>query len=65
MSDVTQMNLKDLAAAIKRRKVSSLEVTKAMLTRIEKWQPTLNAFALGELAYQCSQLSQGRRARRI
>jgi aspartyl-tRNA(Asn)/glutamyl-tRNA(Gln) amidotransferase subunit A len=45
VSDPTQMTLKDLAAAIKRRKVSSLEVTKAMLARIEEWQPTLNAFA--------------------
>ncbi|MEN3375818.1 MAG: aspartyl-tRNA(Asn)/glutamyl-tRNA(Gln) amidotransferase subunit, partial [Hyphomicrobiales bacterium] len=45
MSDVAQMTLKDLAAAIKRRKVSSLEVTKAMIARIETWQPTLNAFA--------------------
>ena len=45
MSDPTQMSLKHLAAAIRRRKVSSLEVTKAMLARIEKWQPTLNAFA--------------------
>ena len=43
MSDPTQMTLKDLAAAIKRRKVSSLEVTKAMLARIEKAQPKLNA----------------------
>jgi aspartyl-tRNA(Asn)/glutamyl-tRNA(Gln) amidotransferase subunit A len=39
------MTLKGLAAAIKRRKVSSLEVTKAMLARIDKWQGTLNAFA--------------------
>jgi aspartyl-tRNA(Asn)/glutamyl-tRNA(Gln) amidotransferase subunit A len=39
------MNLKDLAAAIRRRKVSSVEVTKALLARIEKWQPALNAFA--------------------
>jgi aspartyl-tRNA(Asn)/glutamyl-tRNA(Gln) amidotransferase subunit A len=39
------MTLKELAAAIKRRKVSSLEVTKAMLARIDTWQPTLNAFA--------------------
>jgi aspartyl-tRNA(Asn)/glutamyl-tRNA(Gln) amidotransferase subunit A len=39
------MNLKDLAAAIKRRKVSSVEVTKALLARIDKWQPALNAFA--------------------
>jgi len=34
-----------LAAAIRRRKVSSLEVTKAMIARIEAWQPALNAFA--------------------
>ena len=45
MSDIAQMNLKDLAAAIRRRKVSSVEVTKALLARIEKWQPALNAFA--------------------
>ena len=44
MSD-PKMNLKDLAAAIRRRKVSSVEVTKALLAGIEKWQPTLNAFA--------------------
>ena len=45
MSDIAEMNLKDLAAAIRRRKVSSVEVTKALLARIEKWQPALNAFA--------------------
>ena len=45
MSDPAEMNLKDLAAAIRRRKVSSVEVTKALLARIEQWQPTLNAFA--------------------
>ena len=33
MSDPTQMTLKGLAAAIKRRKVSSLEVTKAITSR--------------------------------
>ena len=45
MSDPAEMTLKDLAAAIRRRKVSSVEVTKALLARIDKWQPTLNAFA--------------------
>src|SRR5215217_5680062 len=39
------MNLKDLAAAIRRRKVSSVEITKALMARIDEWQPTLNAFA--------------------
>ena len=45
MSDIAEMNLKDLAAAIKRRKVSSVEVTRALLARIDQWQPALNAFA--------------------
>ena len=45
MSDIAKMNLKDLAAAIRRRKVSSVEVTKALLARIDQWQPALNAFA--------------------
>ena len=45
MSDIAEMNLKDLAAAIKRRKVSSVEVTKALLARTDKWQGALNAFA--------------------
>lgn len=45
MTEIAEMNLKDLAAAIKRRKVSSVEVTKALLARIDKWQPALNAFA--------------------
>ena len=45
MSDIAEMNLKDLAAAIRRRKVSSVEVTRALLARIDKWQPALNAFA--------------------
>src|SRR6185436_5301769 len=45
MTDIASMNLKDLAAAIRRRKVSSVEVTKALIARIDAWQPSLNAFA--------------------
>jgi aspartyl-tRNA(Asn)/glutamyl-tRNA(Gln) amidotransferase subunit A len=45
VSEIAQMTLKDLAAAIRRRKVSSLEATKALLARIDTWQPALNAFA--------------------
>src|ERR1044072_5423600 len=45
MSDIAALNLKDLAGAIRRRTVSSLEVTRALLARIETWQPALNAFA--------------------
>ena len=45
MNDPSELTLKDLATAIRRRKVSSLEATKALLARIDKWQPKLNAFA--------------------
>ena len=45
MSDPAELSLTDLATAIRRRKVSSAEVTKALLARIKKWQPKINAFA--------------------
>ena len=45
MSDPSELSLTDLAAAIRRRKVSSAEATKALLVRIKKWQPKINAFA--------------------
>jgi aspartyl-tRNA(Asn)/glutamyl-tRNA(Gln) amidotransferase subunit A len=45
VSDPAEMTLKELAGAVRRRKVSSLEVTKALLARIDKWQPALNAYA--------------------
>ncbi|MGB9369820.1 MAG: amidase, partial [Xanthobacteraceae bacterium] len=45
MSDPAELSLADLAAAIRRRKVSSTEVTKALLARIKTWQPKINAFA--------------------
>ena len=51
MSDIAKMNLKDLAAAIKRRKVSSVEVTKALLARIARAvTPMLTRFAAGAIA---------------
>ena len=45
MSDPCELTLAELAAAIRRRKLSSLEATKALLARIERWQGKLNAFA--------------------
>jgi aspartyl-tRNA(Asn)/glutamyl-tRNA(Gln) amidotransferase subunit A len=45
VTDPTTLSLKDLASAIRRRKVSSVEITRALLARIEKWQPKINAFA--------------------
>ncbi|HWN89807.1 MAG TPA: amidase, partial [Verrucomicrobiae bacterium] len=38
------MPASEMAAAIRRRKVSPVEVTKTVLARIEKLNPTLNAF---------------------
>ena len=44
MSDPAQLSLTQVAAAIRRRKLSSVELTRALLARIERWQPALNAF---------------------
>jgi aspartyl-tRNA(Asn)/glutamyl-tRNA(Gln) amidotransferase subunit A len=48
MSDPALMGLAELAAAIRERKVSSVEVTQALLDRIKAWQPALNAFVAVE-----------------
>ena len=42
--DLCWLSATDLARAIKRKKVSPVEVTRAILTQIERLNPTLNAF---------------------
>ncbi len=44
--DLCWLSATELAHAIKRKKVSPVEVTRAILTQIEKLNPTLNAFVL-------------------
>ena len=44
MKDPAQLTLKEVAAAIRRRKLSSVELTRSLLERIARWQPALNAF---------------------
>ena len=44
MTDPALLSLTDIAESIRQRKISSLEVTQALLARIEQWQPVLNAF---------------------
>lgn len=44
MKDPTLLSLCEVAEAIHLRRLSALEVTQALLTRIEAWQPMLNAF---------------------
>jgi aspartyl-tRNA(Asn)/glutamyl-tRNA(Gln) amidotransferase subunit A len=44
VKDPAEHTLKEVAAAIRRRKLSSVELTRALLARIERWQPALNAF---------------------
>ena len=44
MSDPALMTLAGVADAIRARKISSVEATQALLARIDKWQPLLNAF---------------------
>jgi aspartyl-tRNA(Asn)/glutamyl-tRNA(Gln) amidotransferase subunit A len=44
VKDPAELTLTEVAAAIRRRKLSSTELTRWMLERIERWQPALNAF---------------------
>lgn len=44
MNDPAELTLTEIATAIRRRKLSSTELTRWMLERIERWQPALNAF---------------------
>src|SRR5437588_8329696 len=44
LSDPALLSLAEVAAQIRERKLSSVEVTQAMLARIQHWQPKLNAF---------------------
>jgi aspartyl-tRNA(Asn)/glutamyl-tRNA(Gln) amidotransferase subunit A len=44
VKDPAELTLKEVAAAIRGRKLSSVELTRSLLARIERWQPALNAF---------------------
>src|SRR5947207_3330803 len=44
VTDPSTLTLTEVAAAIRARKLSSVEVTRSLLARIERWQPLLNAF---------------------
>jgi len=44
VTDPAELTLKEVAATIRRRKLSSVELTRSLLARIERWQPALNAF---------------------
>ena len=45
MSDLATLGATEQAALVRERKASPVEVTQAVLARIEAWQPRLNAFA--------------------
>lgn len=44
MTELAAFTLAEIASAIRARKASSVEVTRALLARIDSWQPVLNAF---------------------
>jgi hypothetical protein len=49
VSDPSTLTLTEAAAAIREHKLSSVEVTRSLLARIERWQPVLNAFVRVEV----------------
>jgi aspartyl-tRNA(Asn)/glutamyl-tRNA(Gln) amidotransferase subunit A len=65
VSDPALLSLGDVAAQIRDRKLSSVEATQALLSRIEKWQPKLNAFVQieGEEALQAATAADAELAR--
>jgi aspartyl-tRNA(Asn)/glutamyl-tRNA(Gln) amidotransferase subunit A len=44
VSDPASLSLVEVASSIRVRKLSSVEVARALLARIERWQPAINAF---------------------
>jgi aspartyl-tRNA(Asn)/glutamyl-tRNA(Gln) amidotransferase subunit A len=64
-TDPALLSLTDLAAAIRERKVSSVEATEACLARIASWQPVINAFVRveGEEALQSAAVADAALAR--
>ena len=44
MSEPTALSLAEAAAALRRGTLSSLELTRALIARIEAWNPAINAF---------------------
>jgi aspartyl-tRNA(Asn)/glutamyl-tRNA(Gln) amidotransferase subunit A len=49
VTDPSMLTLTEAAAAIREHKLSSVEVTRSLLARIERWQPVLNAFVRVEV----------------
>jgi aspartyl-tRNA(Asn)/glutamyl-tRNA(Gln) amidotransferase subunit A len=49
VTDPSMLTLTEVAAAIRERKMSSVEVTRSKLASIERWQPVLNAFVRVEV----------------
>jgi aspartyl-tRNA(Asn)/glutamyl-tRNA(Gln) amidotransferase subunit A len=49
VTDPSVLTLTEAAATIREHKLSSVEVTRSLLARIERWQPVLNAFVRVEV----------------
>ena len=65
MTDFTNASLRELAAALAQKRVSSVELTTLFLDRIERHNPTLNAFVSvdRDLALAVARTADARRAK--
>ena len=64
VSDPALLSLTEVAEQIRSRKLSSVEVTQALLARIAQWQPKLNAFVRIEADEALQAARDSRRAAR-
>ena len=64
-TDPAELTLTELASGIRDGKLSSVEATRSLLARIERWQPALNAFVRieAEEALQAAKAADERLAR--
>jgi aspartyl-tRNA(Asn)/glutamyl-tRNA(Gln) amidotransferase subunit A len=62
MARLHELTAREMAAAFRRRELSPVDVTRALLARIEAWEPRINAMyrVSGELALEQAQASEAR-----
>ena len=62
MARLHELTAREMAAAFRRRELSPVEVARALLARIETWEPRINAMyrVSGELALEQAQASEAR-----
>src|SRR5262249_19806668 len=62
VTELWQLTIAEAAARLERREIGAIELTEALLDRVEATEPAINAYitVTGELAREAAKASQGR-----